>query len=103
MRVVWTAQGSRSLEFIFTCAQKFYSRDLLCRLNGDLKRTERLMADNPRLGGIERMAEGRTFEYRSIVLCKPFELIYFIDAETLYIADILDTRQMPEKLTNHLL
>lgn len=49
MRVVWTAQGNRSLEFIMTCAQQFYSRKLLRNLNADIKNTERLMADNRRL------------------------------------------------------
>ena len=103
MRVVWTAQGNRALEAIMTCAQQFYSRNLLRKLNTDIKDTERLMADNPRMGGLELQANGRDYEYRSIVLCRPFKLIYFIYEDCLYIADVWDTRQLPETLVKHLL
>ncbi len=102
MRVVWTAQGNRALEFIMTCAQQFYSRSLLRKLNADLKRVERLMADNPQMGSLELQAEGRNYEYRSIVLCRPFKLIYFIEEGCLYIADIWDTRRLPEILMKDL-
>ena len=102
MRVEWTAQGNRAFEFIMTCAQQFYSRDLLRKLNTDLKRIERLMADNPQMGSLELQAEGRNYEYRSIVLCKPFKLIYFIEGDCLYIADIWDTRRLPETLVKNL-
>ena len=83
MRVVWTAQGSKAYEFIMTCAQQFYSRKLLRKLNEDIKRMERLMVDNPKMGSLELQTEEREYEYRSIVLCKPFKLIYFIHEDIL--------------------
>lgn len=35
MRVEWTAQGNKAFEFIMTCAQRFYSRDLLRKYFGE--------------------------------------------------------------------
>lgn len=102
MQVVWTAQGNAALEWIMTCARQFYSREHLCRLNADIKQAERLMAENPRMGGRELLAKGRGEEYRSIVLCKPFKLVYFIHEGVLYVADIWDTRRLPETLTRNL-
>ena len=86
-----------------TCAQQFYSRGLLRKLNAEIKNTERLMTDNPQMGALELQATGREYEYRSIVLCKPFKLVYFIYEDCLYIADVWDTRQLPESLAERLL
>ena len=102
MRVEWTEHANRSLEFIFTCAQEYYPRTLLRKLNRELKRTEHLVANHPRMGGVEYLAEARDYEYRNIVLCKPFKLIYFIAEDTVFIADIWDTRREPNALLRNL-
>lgn len=102
MRVIWTNTANRSLEYIFTCSQDFYSRRMLKNLNRDIKHAEMLLSDNPYLGAIEPIAEGLDFEYRHVVLSKPFKLIYFIFDQCLYVADIWDVRQSPDKLMKHL-
>ena len=99
MRLIWTEQGCKSLEFIMTCSQDFYSRTLLRKLNSDIKNAEHLLESNPQIGQLESSLSNRDFEYRHFVLCKPFMLIYFIYNNVIYIADIWDTRQSPSRLT----
>ena len=60
------------------------------------------MANNPFMGCIEEIAKSRDYEYRSIVLCRPFKLIYFIDRDAIFIADIWDTRREPQSLIKRL-
>lgn len=51
------------------------------------------------MGAIENELEGLDIMYRHLVLSKPFKIIYFIYEETIYIADIWDTRQSSDTHT----
>ncbi len=102
MWVIWTDQANKSLDFIMTCSGSFYTKALLRRLNTSIKQAENILATNAYAGALEPLAEGREYEYRHIVLCKPFKLIYFIAENSIYIADIWDTRQSPQTLTKRL-
>lgn len=102
MRVVWTARANKSIENIFTCSRDFYSKRALKDLNRELKHIEGLLPDNPLMGAIEPIGEGMDLKYRHIVLSFPFKLIYFIWEEQVFIADIWDTRQSPDKQKSHL-
>ena len=72
MRVIWTNQGNRSLDFIMTCSRDYYTTTLLRRLNTSIKQAESMLATNAYIGALEPLAEGREYEFRHIVLCKPF-------------------------------
>ena len=102
MRVVWTPRANRSLEYILTCATDFYGKDQLRRLMADIKRTEPLLCENPRLGSAEPLVANRDVEYRSVVLIRPFKIVYTMDVDSVYIMDIWDTRQCPDVLTDRL-
>ena len=52
------------------------------------------------MGAIETELDGLEITYRHIVLSKPFKIIYFIFEDTVYIADIWDTRQSFHTHTN---
>ena len=98
MRIRWTSVANRTLERLLTNQKKIYSRNDLRQLNRDLKETEKLLPDNPLMGAVEPLAEGLTQEYRHVVLCSPFKLVYFVYEDCIFIADIWDTRQSTEHL-----
>lgn len=102
MRVKWTEEANRTMERYFVCSADFYSKALLRQLNNDLKRAKKLLEENPYIGQKEPLAANRTFEYRRIVLSRPFKLIYFIHEETVYIANIWDTRRSVKNLIRNL-
>ena len=102
MMVRWTPNGSKAYEYIMTCATSFYGKPLLRKLVRDIKKAESNLADNPMLGCLEPLAEGQNFEYRRLILVKPFKLIYTIYDNVVYIADIWDMRQCPDTLAQRL-
>ena len=102
MKLRWMPTANRSYEYIMTCATEFYGKTTLRKLSVAIKNAERLLLTNPYMGNREPLAEGRMFEYRSIELPSPFKLIYTIYEDAIYIADIWDTRQSPDKLVNKL-
>lgn len=86
----FTAMGERL--FGSKVAQKFYHNVL-----SDIH----LLANNPQLGAIEPLLEGRSRSYRSLLVHKHFKLIYYINANrnTLYLIAMWDTRREPGRLT----
>jgi len=96
MRLTWTDRASKHLEYIFTCAQDYYSRSLLKKLSNELKQIERIIEDSPLIGSEVETLTSSQFKYRKVVLCKPFVLVYFIWEDAIFIADIWDTRRNPE-------
>lgn len=102
MRIVWTEQANKALEFIFTCALDFYGKNKLKKLRSDIQRYETILTNNPKIGAIEQIVDDVNVEFRHVVMTKPFKLIFFILDETIYIADIWDARQDPNALSNRL-
>jgi len=102
MQIIWTDAGTKSLEFLMTCARDIYSQKTLSSLYQEIKKTERQLKSNPYIGQREPLAEGREYDYRHIVLSNMFKLIYFIYEENIFIVSIWDTRQNPDLLIKKL-
>lgn len=102
MRIIWTEQANRAIEFIFTCSQNLYGHTLLRKLRKDIQKYEGLLSTNPMMGALETEIPDIDIEFRHIVMTRPFKMIYFIMDDTIYIADIWDTRQNPEHLTERI-
>ena len=60
------------------------------------------LALNPNMGQREPMLENRAKPYRSIVAHKNCKIIYYVENDTLHIADLWDTRREPRQLTQSL-
>ena len=52
----------------------------------------------PQMGPIESELKDRTLEYRSLVVCRTYKVIYRIEKQTIYIVNIWDCRRDPSKL-----
>ena len=52
----------------------------------------------PESGHLEPMLKSRKIPYRSKLINKRYQMIYYIDNETLWIAAIWDMRMHPERL-----
>ena len=50
------------------------------------------------MGLVEPLLEGRNKVYRSLVIHKLYKLVYYVDEETIYIADLWDVRRDPDRL-----
>lgn len=48
---------------------------------------------------IEKLLRNRKHIYRSFVVHRHYKLIYYIEKDTVYIADLWDTRREPVRLS----
>lgn len=95
MQLRYTPQFNQSFDEIMNCGNSYYSQKTLLSLFNRLKEVKGLLLSNPKLGGIAHDISNVEFEYRKIVLYKYLKLIYFIIDDTIYFADIWDTRRDP--------
>ena len=64
----------------------------------------RLLAAQPYIGVVEPSLKSRRYVYRSLVVHKHFKLVYYVDEsrQTVFIADLWDTRREPARLARPL-
>ena len=63
---------------------------------------EDAMLQSPLIGKAEPLLANRTHLYRSIVINKLNKLIYYIENETIIVADFWDTRREPKEQANQI-
>lgn len=81
MRVVWNKKAEHHLNAIIN-----YSIDTF----------------GERVAKRELLLEDMPIAYRSLVVHKHYKLIYHIEAETIYITALFDTRRDPASLGDHI-
>ena len=54
------------------------------------------------VGSLEPLLQHRSIPYRSIVINKLNKLIYYIENETIIVADFWDTRREPKEQANQI-
>ena len=98
-RLEYTPQFSRAFDFIMSCGQHYYSQSTTKHFYDSLKLYKSLLQENPKIGALEPLLEDTGIAFSSVVLHKYFKLIYFIEGDVIYLADIWDTRRKVENLT----
>jgi plasmid stabilization system protein ParE len=56
------------------------------------------LAEFPRMGKLEERLVQEPEEYRSIRVSGYYRMVYYIEGNTLYVTDIMDTRQNPNDI-----
>ena len=57
--------------------------------------TEEMLANNPNIGKVDPLFQGRSRMYRSLIIRGLSKVVYCIEADTLYIVAMWDTRKDP--------
>lgn len=86
-----------------SCGHNYYSKTFLKQLFQEIRNIKELLTDNPFMGAKEELLEHTGIDFRRIILQKHVKLIYFIEGEVIYLADIWDTRQDPDFLAENIL
>lgn len=102
MQLKWSDTFNREYENIIACSKNYYGVRKLKTLNRTLRQTEALLINNPHLGKADPILANYDMEYRSILLCTPFKLIYTIYDDCIYLVDIWDTHREPSTLNDRL-
>lgn len=72
------------------------------RFQENTEEWEDAMLQSPMIGKVEPLLANRTHLYRSVVINKLNKLIYYIENETIIIADFWDTRREPKEQANQI-
>lgn len=68
------------------------------KLREQIVEKSKLLSENPELGAEEKYLKKLGLGHRSLVIDRFFKLIYRIVRQIIYITDIFDTRQDPDKM-----
>jgi plasmid stabilization system protein ParE len=102
MKLIWLKGASDALEDVHDFLARVSVRAAANLYNDILDRAERL-AKFPRSASIERMLEGEPEMFRSSVVDRRYKIIYYIEDDTVKIADVWDCRRDPATLRQSVL
>ncbi len=102
MKTEWADQVSIELGRILFFVNINYGTKTGTKFLKQINKNVKLLSENPYLGKIETLLDNRKQGFRSLVVNRLNKIIYYIENDTLYIADIWDTRKNPENLANRI-
>lgn len=95
MQVIWNTEAVQQLDRLLDYVGQEFGQRVMQSLYTRLLSYEPLLAANPGMGRKEPLLEGHPKGFRSLVVHKYCKIIYYVDGDTLYIADLWDTRREP--------
>lgn len=98
MKVTWTIPAKFYLKEIFSYYRKVAGIAVGRKIRSTLIRAAGNLKDNPALGIIEEKLELDGHIFRSLI-ASHYKIIYRIDGDFIFIVDVFDTRQSPEKMS----
>ena len=102
MRIIWTDSAQQSQDAAADYIFEEFGAISLNEFYNNLDETEESLLTFPEIGKVEPLLQDRSKLYRSIVATKYNKIIYFVDGDTIYIADLWDTRREPDTLISKL-
>jgi len=98
MVIIWLPLAEKALEDIFL----FYEEkniQVARKIISDIRQATRQLATFPEMAAVEQLLSNRPEIFRSLVVKQTYKVVYFIKNQYIYIADIWDCRQNPNKLS----
>ena len=105
MQIKWSKKAGCALDTALAQGAELFGTHATISFYNRVKSYEPLLKSNPHMGKAEPLLADRTrHQYRSLVIHEHFKLIYYIDLphDTLYIADLWDTRREPSRLAEQI-
>jgi plasmid stabilization system protein ParE len=102
MKIIWLRRASVALDGAYDFLAKV-SPAAANRLYNDILDRVELLASTPLAAPAERLLEDVPESFRSMVVQKRYKIVYFIEDETVKIADVWDCRRNPATLRENIL
>lgn len=97
MKVIWHKQASTALRKTAAYIRKRFGLQVRENFRNEVDHVQMLLTNNPYMGSEEPLLADRTIEYRSFVINKLNKIVYYVEGDTIHIADFWDTRKEPQK------
>ena len=97
MKVLWTKSALASLYNIYTYHKDNVSIAIACRIRDNIITSAGQLEEHFHIGQIEELLKDMEGGHRYIVKDN-YKIIYKIHTNKVYITDVFDTRQNPDKI-----
>ncbi|HZK95349.1 MAG TPA: type II toxin-antitoxin system RelE/ParE family toxin [Prolixibacteraceae bacterium] len=97
MKVLWTKSALASLYDIYRYYNANVSITIACKVRDNILAITRQLEKHSHIGQIEELLKEMEGGHRYIVKDN-YKIIYKIQTNTIYITDVFDTRQNPDKI-----
>lgn len=98
MVLKWLLPAKESLKEIVDYYKEGYGINTARRIANQLKKSSKKLKRFPQMAAIEPLLKDEPIVYRSLVVTKNYKVIYYIGENTIYVYDIWDCRQNPDRL-----
>lgn len=102
MRVEWSSRALHEWENTVRYIFREFGRKAAEEFERDIFWWEERIAVNPELAHQEPLLKNRARFYRGLIVSKHNKLIFYVEEEVVYIADLWDMRHEPSRLSKHL-
>jgi plasmid stabilization system protein ParE len=97
MTIEWLLGASRSLDEAYEFLETMNPAAATKLYNSIMDDVQRL-ATMPLMAPVEPWLDKAPQMFRSLVSCKRYKVVYYIEDNTVFIADVWDCRQSPESI-----
>lgn len=97
-KVEWSPQALRQWEITARYIFQKFGRKTAEKFAKETAKCEAYLAANPQSGHLEPLLQAKSKTYHSLTFQKYNKLIYYIEKDTIHIADLWDTRRDPGHL-----
>jgi plasmid stabilization system protein ParE len=98
MRLVITEPAKRHLREIHDYYKQFVSKKIADKIKHGIIEKLKSIQNNPQIGQKEEFLEHLKLNHRRMVEGN-YKIIYRVDDETIFVTDIFDARQNPDKIS----
>jgi plasmid stabilization system protein ParE len=101
MVIIWLPLAENALSSIY----RFYkekSENAAIKIISDIRQATNRLAEQPEMSFREPLLAHRPEIFRSLIVRKKYKIVYYSNKDTIYIADVWDSRQDPKNLRNRL-
>lgn len=102
MRIEWSPRALREWENTVRYIFREFGRKAAEEFEQDIAKWESRIAINPELAHQEPLLKERTKLYRGLIVSRHSKLIFYVEDEVVYIADLWDMRREPSRLSRRL-
>lgn len=103
MKIIWSEMAQHSLDATVEYVQHEFGDVARRKFVETVKHTVTLLCSNPNIGIVEERLSNAPVEYRSIIVGRLNRIVYFVEDNTIQVADFWNMRRSPKTLTDRLL
>ena len=97
MKAVWHLRAMKGKSQVAKYIRKEFGNKRAKKFRQKVGDTVTMLMDNPYIGKIDPLFEGRALTYRSVIINGLSKMVYYVNGDTIYIAAFWDTRMEPEE------